>query len=272
MNVRKLLLGSAALFLVVTFIVPAQAVIVVQDDFDDDTGSLVGESATSGQVWEPLSVSWGTGDAQTHINLGQGGTVGAGSDAGGNLTAQLPLGTTISSGTVTLSVDFKKDPANNAAEPNVSIGTGTQGQADDEAALIWGKNNLTIGGNMWSGPDTVNIGIDSGNIRATMTLDLDTSNGYLSYQDLNDPNNSGSFGPFLDESPPGGGYNFTRIMTQMVSGPSTVGLDNLTLDADVASCPPDCNVDTTWNSGSGGRISRAGPSRSLCSMRQERFS
>jgi len=228
MNRRKIFVAAGAVALLFCTAIPSQAALV-QDDFNDDTGSLVGESANSGQVWEPLSVSWGTGDVQTHANLGQGGTVGAGSDVGGNLTAQLPLGTTISSGIVTLSVDMKKNPASSAAEPNVSIGNGTEGQAGEEAALIWWNTGLTVGGNLWGGPDTADIGMNSGDIRATMTLDLDTHNAYLSYQDLNDPSNSGSFGPFLDESPPGDGYDFSRILTQLVSGPSTVGIDNLTV-------------------------------------------
>ena len=112
MSVQIALRLQIAVVLLAAITAPAAAARVLFDNFNDDSGDLTGQTASTGQVWADQTAQWNTGSLRTHKEHGLSDTVGAGFRATGSKTVWkgnvIPLGATISDGTCVLAVDIQK--------------------------------------------------------------------------------------------------------------------------------------------------------------------
>ena len=162
MSLRTILSSFVALALILGCIATVEATTLVSDDFNDDTGTLTGNVANTGQTWNEDYPTWVNGPMDTGTAFGQGGTVGAGYIDANHRGSYLPIPSLtrqtlmdLGGGSYTLSFDMNKGWA---AEVGVELLDGGSG-----ISVMWWTNKLLLGGagDIW-GIDDINPGIDHG--------------------------------------------------------------------------------------------------------------
>ena len=243
MILRLILHSSIAVSLVVGMAASTLAAVVLSDNFNDDSGDLTGQKATTGQVWADQTASWNTGTLQTKKRYGQSDSVGAGvrkTESGtvwkGNV---IPLGTTIADGNCVLAVDIKQD--NGVVESCAALDS-VHGQ--EGVTLIWSGTNLKCGGNMWSG--ALDMGIAEGEVHIELVLQLDrdvptNSTAQLRYTEIGNPSNHGSLdlGYPRNVDPNGSGaFEFSVVALHVLrQADSQIGYDNISVIDNIATVP-----------------------------------
>lgn len=175
---------------------------VFSDNFNDGADlALAGQVADTGQTWTNLTL-WANGGGGLGVNpvYGTNGTPVAGSgtaDAGNSVE----LGTTVTSGVVTLDLDFENPGAYNT--PQFWLGNAS-GSAN--ASLTWRADTGQLG---WEGLSYTSFMSDTDeadntntslvrSLHITLTVDIDAKTFAFSWFDNADPGDattSGSFGP-----------------------------------------------------------------------------
>ena len=235
---------NARLIVAVAMVVPAVCGVhatgaVLSDGFDDDSGSLTGQTADTGQTWVDSLKTGMNGPLSTSTAYGQGGTVGAGDTAAGSSgifhANQVPIGQTVSDGRWRLSLDLYRDVNNG---PRISWGLANNGGDQsspgyEEAIFRWdyGNNNLLSYGAPFGGYQ-IDTGVAGGSVHVDVTFQLSsngTSSAELDYYEIGNPGNSGT----LDLGTETGLQAYDTAFF-MVYFPNThldedVGYDNLSL-------------------------------------------
>jgi len=240
-------------------IAPAQADTILFDDFNDDSGVLMGETANTLQVWQGPSANWLHSGLDTDISYGQGGTVGAGAgvlawlDIRGNY---LPIGQVLTrqnlidlgGGIYTFGVDINK---NTAVEIGLELLNGT-----DTVSFVWWQNKLNLGGNS----DIWDIGALStpshgGQLHAELTIEVDTagdSTATFSYTGIADPDGNPWSGSDSVVGVSSDDFAFDGLQFFLVEGNGMDiggGFDNLSVEFTSVTPPP---PDKFWANTSGG--------------------
>ena len=211
------------------------------DDFNDDSGLLKNQTATTGQSWTESLKDAGFGRLDTGAAFGQGSTVGAGKTATGTsglfFADQVPIGQTVSSGFCTFSLDLSRDVNNG---PRVGFGLANNGGDQSsggykECIFRWdyGNNNLICYGNdLFGDPDvSINTGVAGGSIHLDVEFDLDptgTSSAQMSYYQINNPANNGSVSLGTESDPVVFDTVFLLVYQPNTHTGEDVGYDNVT--------------------------------------------
>ena len=212
---------------------------VLFDDFNDDTGALTGETATTGQSWVDSLKNGMNGPLSTGTAYGQGGTVGAGYTAPGSsglfYANQIPIGQTASDGTWTYSVDLYRDVNNG---PRISWGLANNGGDQsspgyEEAIFRWdyGNNNLLSYGAPFGGYQ-IGTGVAGGSIHVDVTFQLSstgTSSAELSYYQIGNPSNNGTLSLGTETGLQAYDTAFLMVYIPNTHVNEHVGYDNLSL-------------------------------------------
>ena len=240
-----------ALIVLVTFLVlpaPLQGAVILSDDFEGDSGDLTGQSAVTGQTWlasskvETAGRSLSTGTLFTDDPVGTtgAGDAPAGPDAfwRGN---EIPIGQIVNDGTLTLSVDLKKQhiggPNNEFA---ISLFSSTQNR---ETAITWAGGSLTTGGNWFEG-HSIDMNFSTGSVRADLVINLDdggTNTAALTYTRLDDPQITDTIN--LGSGIVGTLNYDTLFVTGLTRDTKVIGYDNINLDLQGIVAGPD----REWN-------------------------
>ena len=205
--------------------------VILADNFNDDLGSLSGQTtSTGGQTWA-AGPSWVSGNLSTGATYGQTSTVGPGdSEASDILTIRantVPIGKTLSNGTYLVSADFKKQgaPADSVLECGLEL---SSADGQDSVAIIWSMNQMNLGGSLWSASATPNPLYD-GDVHVDLILELDggdstaTLNWYAHNGDGDPDGTTGSI-PIVPSSFEG--LTMLTLFTATKNG-GIVGFDNL---------------------------------------------
>ena len=214
---------------VITFYlcIPVSAAILF-DDFNDDSGVLTGETASTGQTWAEISTRT---SLDIGAQFGQSGTAGAGNevDTADWKANQIALGQVVNNGTIILEADIKKQhrtsPVN---EVDIALKSSTQGKT---TSLIWAADHLKIGGDWtFGGPDISLSPWPQTDIHATLTLNLNaggTNSASISWFEIGNPDNSGS----TDASATiVGALNYDTVeVWAYTAGTKITGVDNISI-------------------------------------------
>ena len=237
-------IAAFGLMIAVACCVQANAA-VLSDDFNDDTGGLTGQTATTGQTWVASLKSGMSGGLSTGTAYGQGGTVGAGDTAAGTSgifhANQIAIGQTVSDGNWTFSVDLYRDVNNG---PRISWGLANNGGNQsapgyEEAIFRWDYgNNLIKSYGAPFGGYQIDTGVAGGSVHVDVDFQLDssgTSYAQLSYYQIGNPSNNGTVNLGSET-----GVQAYDVAFFMVYFPNThtnedVGYDNLSLVPEPAS-------------------------------------
>ena len=211
----------------------AQAEQMFADNFDDDTGTLTGETATTGQTWADIT---GRTTLDVGTQFGQS-SVGAGNDNSGSswlwLANQVSLGDIASDGTVVLAADLTKNHLSSGGltEINVNLKSSSQNRT---TAMVWAADWLKMGANWTFGGGQVQTGVVN-SIHAELMLELlagGVNTATLSFYEIGNPSNNGTVALGSIE----GELKYDTIEIWAYSKDSkVVGIDNISLT--VASVP-----------------------------------
>ena len=235
---------NARLIVAVAMVVPAVCGVhatgaVLSDGFDDDSGSLTGQTADTGQTWVDSLKTGMNGPLSTSTAYGQGGTVGAGDTAAGSSgifhANQVPIGQTVSDGRWRLSLDLYRDVNNG---PRISWGLANNGGDQsspgyEEAIFRWdyGNNNLLSYGAPFGGYQ-IGTGVAGGSIHVDVTFQLSstgTSSAELSYYQIGNPSNNGTLSLGTETGLQAYDTAFLMVYIPNTHVNEHVGYDNLSL-------------------------------------------
>jgi hypothetical protein len=226
MNSKRL---HAFVLVVIAFVVLPASAAILSDNFDDDSGTLTGETATTGQTWADIPTRTSLAVGTQYGQSGNG--VGNDDDAAGWRANEIDLGEIVNDGTIVISVDLRKQhrtsPVN---EMNFALVSSSQSK---ETAVVWSADWLSMGGSWNYGGGQVNTGVPN-SIHVDFTLDLvdgGANTGTVSFYEIGNPSNSGSFslGSIT------GTLNYDKLQIwAYTAGTSVTGFDNLTITPEPA--------------------------------------
>ena len=199
------------------------------DDFNGDNGTLLGETANTGQTWT-LQPGNPHPSLDTGTALGQGGTVGAGIDdsgtAGDTFRRNTALiGSTMSSGLYVLSFDVTRGSAT-GPRPSAGLLEGG-GAGPGEFQIAWDGNNLKTYATRWQGLNH-NIGVNVGTLHLEVAFDLTPGGPNTAEVTYSGAAN----GAFTLPNNPGGTVALDAMLVTIYSGNNVsgiIGYDNLNL-------------------------------------------
>ncbi len=206
---------------------------ILFDDFNDDTGTVTGNTANTGQTWADIS---GRTSLDTGTQFGQGGTVGAGNavDNADWKTNQIALGQVVNDGTIVVEADIiKQHRTSPVNEVDIALKSSTQGKV---TTLIWSADHLKIGGSWTFGNPDISLNPwPQSNIHATLTLNLNaggTNSASISWYEIGNPSNSGSANGSATIN---GTLNYDAVeVWAYTAGTKITGVDNLSVTPEPA--------------------------------------
>lgn len=182
---------TVAVVIALTGLFMAAGADILRDDFDNDSSTLIGETALTGQTWAEIPTRT-TLDVGTQF--GQSGA-GAGNDnAGGSgwKANQIPLGQVVNDGPLFIDLDYRKDHiAGPINEMNIALKSSTQNK---ETALTWAADWLRVGGAWTFGGGEINTGVPD-NLHVQLALNLQdggANTAMFSFYEIGNPANGGS--------------------------------------------------------------------------------
>ena len=228
LNRTTTLIATLVTVLTVFVATSAQAGLVLIEDFNTDEGndgSLLGDTANTGQVWGPLYFAPST-DIAVGSAFGQGGTKGGGTSAAGTAGNQVSFAA--QSGIVQMSYDMltSSSPTNGTPQPIFRDST----NANASSFQVWDDST--------NGPRLRHEGLTSvqnnlsnviplGNsVHLDVTYDLTNKTVLGKYQEVGNALNSGTFNFSYSASYSPDTFAF---FINSGSNPLARGIDNLTI-------------------------------------------
>ena len=235
---------------------PAVATDILRDDFDEVTTNptpttLSDRVAPTGQTWVGFDHFEAGGSFTLDPNFGTAGTIGAGGPH--NAGNSIPLNTTLTTGTVRLSLDVvTNSPASRKPQMWFTGAEGNNMSYQWEAESPGSPLFFEFSGPL-KNPDFQNMGIDTGltpgaaALHVDLDWDLDNQTLTVSWHDVHNPTTSGSqlYGTYSNVWKP------TRLhIWQNIAGAGDNGFDNVLVE--IGGPAPSPPTEFTWNAADGG--------------------